>query len=535
MRFLQVACCFSASAFALAFACPSLAAQTDEFFQARVLPRDRSVALQLAPAGDVVEWRITPKGTPVPIKKGELLLTYSSFKIGFLHYNPLTAKLSASVKDFDDPAQLALQKLIDALTTTAGTLSGAKSDAKVLAVESAKATRVNLESLKNIDASIASLSLTLQSPKEKKDQAANPQQTLDDLMKQQTELAVKVALRQQMQEQLAARQTIVDSIQKSIDGDGSDKKGAEATLKEIRHDITTWPQTIQNAWGSPRTTGPAALDKGIDAMEGTVIKLTNLSSDLNTTFKESKDASFTSGTEIRLLNRLDNLIAQVDSSGKAVQNLIAVLRDDQMPARWSAPDQSVFVLGTVVYPTLATGKEVTVTVTPLTLVVTDDGLKLNEQNPVIATFNARRYRALLPEVGVGAVLGYIDRPKYGTATDTAGKTIVALSSTDHVSADPAIMINLVCHCNAGGIAPMLQVGAATSKDLPAILLGGGFRLFGLGKGDIGLGGGLLLGWYKDLQKLKVGSAVSGTAEIDADLGYISTPKPAPYITLQYKF
>jgi len=34
---------------------------------------------------------------------------------------------------------------------------------------------------------------------------------------------------------------------------------------------------------------------------------------------------------------------------------------------------------------------------------------------------------------------------------------------------------------------------------------GGFRLFGLGKGDFAIGGGMMAGWYKDLQNLKSGT------------------------------
>jgi hypothetical protein len=82
---------------------------------------------------------------------------------------------------------------------------------------------------------------------------------------------------------------------------------------------------------------------------------------------------------------------------------------------------------------------------------------------------------------------------------------------------------------------MFQIGVATSKDLPSILLGGGLRLFGLGKGDVAIGGGAMFGWYKDLQKLQVGSIITGTTDINNDLAYISTPKVAGYMAIQYKF
>jgi hypothetical protein len=87
----------------------------------------------------------------------------------------------------------------------------------------------------------------------------------------------------------------------------------------------------------------------------------------------------------------------------------------------------------------------------------------------------------------------------------------------------------------GALVPMIQMGAATSKDLPGILVGVGLRLFGIGKGDIAIGGGGMFSWVKDLQKLKPGGVVSGTKDIDADLGYSSRPKLGGYFVIQYKF
>jgi hypothetical protein len=113
--------------------------------------------------------------------------------------------------------------------------------------------------------------------------------------------------------------------------------------------------------------------------------------------------------------------------------------------------------------------------------------------------------------------------------------IVAKKGDKSLSANGAVIANFVCRCGTGLLVPMLQIGAVASKDLPAILLGGGLRLFGLGKGDIAIGGGVMGAWYKDLQKLKVGDVVSGTNDITSDLGLISRPKFGGYFTIEYKF
>jgi len=82
---------------------------------------------------------------------------------------------------------------------------------------------------------------------------------------------------------------------------------------------------------------------------------------------------------------------------------------------------------------------------------------------------------------------------------------------------------------------MFQVGVAASKDVPAVLFGGGLRLFSLGKGDVAVGGGLALAWVKDLNHLRSGDVVTGTKDIEQDLSFDHAPRPRPYFTIQYKF
>ena len=129
----------------------------------------------------------------------------------------------------------------------------------------------------------------------------------------------------------------------------------------------------------------------------------------------------------------------------------------------------------------------------------------------------------------------VARRRRASARPTHGHTIVARVPDDQVSVDPSVLVNFVCRCAAGAFAPMVQIGASTSKDLPAILVGGGLRLFGAGKGDVAIGGGLMLAWVKDLQTLKEGDVVTGTKDIEADLGYGARPRPRGYFGIQYKF
>jgi hypothetical protein len=119
--------------------------------------------------------------------------------------------------------------------------------------------------------------------------------------------------------------------------------------------------------------------------------------------------------------------------------------------------------------------------------------------------------------------------------NAAGQTTVAKKPDQPLSTNGAVIANFVCRCGTGLLTPMIQVGANASKDVPGILVGGGFRLFGAGKGDFAIGGGIMAGWYKDLQKLKVGDVIKGMNDINSDLGFISRPKFGPYFVFQYKF
>jgi hypothetical protein len=180
-------------------------------------------------------------------------------------------------------------------------------------------------------------------------------------------------------------------------------------------------------------------------------------------------------------------------------------------------------------------KEVTVKLTSVSFRFPPEApaFSLAEEDLGSGTFTIQRYSPYVIEKSVGAVFGILKQPTYGTATTADGKTVVARTSDKSLSVNPAVMLNLVCRC-AGGL-PMLQIGAATSKDLPAFLFGGGIRLFGLGKGDFGLTYGAMMGWYKDLNKLQVGSAVTGTKDIESDLAFISKPHIKSYFAIQYKF
>jgi hypothetical protein len=206
--------------------------------------------------------------------------------------------------------------------------------------------------------------------------------------------------------------------------------------------------------------------------------------------------------------------------------------------RWVGTDRKEFRLNaTAITPTPQQMQNVTVKVVSINFNYdpTSGSLTIANQDAGSVTFSVRRYSLLTPEIGTGAVFGTIKTPSYGTGKNAAGQTIVTKVPDNSISVNPSLMVNFVCHCSAGALAPMLQMGTSVSKDLPALLVGGGLRLFGLGSGDISISGGGMFAWVKDLQKLQPGDVITGTADITADLGYSAKPKLGAYFAVLYKF
>lgn len=147
---------------------------------------------------------------------------------------------------------------------------------------------------------------------------------------------------------------------------------------------------------------------------------------------------------------------------------------------------------------------------------------------------AQRFSRFGREFAVATVIGSVTRPGYGTTRNEVGATVVGRLPRTLASVEPGVLAGFVCRCRTGPlIAPMLQMGITTSKDVPALLGGGGIRLFGLPKGEVALGAGGMIAWVKDLRTLHVGDPVGGTSDIEANLHYVR--RHGLHFALQYTF
>ena len=178
----------------------------------------------------------------------------------------------------------------------------------------------------------------------------------------------------------------------------------------------------------------------------------------------------------------------------------------------------------------------TVKVTPLTVEGGTEpgveGISVTKGKVVSASFVGRASTVFTFEGAAGVVYSSVVRPSYGTAVKD-GKTVVADAGSQTVSYAAAVLGNFVCRCwGTSPIYPMLQIGISADKNSPAILIGGGVRITPVA---LSISFGVVaLSWMRDLDKLSVGSEVTGTAAIESDLAYKRAPVK-PYFAIQYSF
>lgn len=319
--------------------------------------------------------------------------------------------------------------------------------------------------------------------------------------------------------------------------------GDNTSPEKLSGEIQTWVSAIDDSFASGAN-GPASIQAGIKAIKVSGDHFSKITTEASKQWANVIDCAKTATTDQVLYRlaaltaqdrtRLEQLVALQKASGELSNTLTKDYADS---SKWTGGTSKDYIVSSEIKPTFDKLQNVTVKVTSAGLKVdpVTNVLLIDHQDAGSATLTVRKYSSLVPEIGVGAVLGTLKTPVYGTAKNAASQTVVAQTDTKRLSVNPTILANFVCRCGTGLLAPMIQIGVATSKDLPAILLGGGLRLFGLGKGDVALGGGAMFGWYKDLQKLKVGDVVGGTSDINSDLGYITTPKVGGFVAIQYKF
>jgi hypothetical protein len=146
----------------------------------------------------------------------------------------------------------------------------------------------------------------------------------------------------------------------------------------------------------------------------------------------------------------------------------------------------------------------------------------------------RRFDRFVPEVSAGIVYTDLTFPKYGTATDNNGQTIVADAGEEKFKKmNITGMVNWNYYIENSSFNPFFQIGIGANADYPVLLAGIGGR-FNTGVRKFAFSVGAASSWIKTLDKLKIGDKVSGTADIEKDYKF-DFKKPKIYFGIQYNF
>jgi hypothetical protein len=213
-----------------------------------------------------------------------------------------------------------------------------------------------------------------------------------------------------------------------------------------------------------------------------------------------------------------------------VANLGASLAKVAASDNWL--NDSLYRLATV-EATQAKLQKVTIKFTRLKYDASDAGISSTTSEGGTGTFTVRRLDTFFVELGAGIITARLTAPKYGTE-ERDGQTFAVATSDEESSWAPAVVGNFVCRCWRSQIlAPMGQFGALASANTPAILIGGGFRVWGGSKGGFGITFGRALAWVKRISEDELAKPINGTAEIEKRRRHVFDP--ANYVMFQYQF
>ncbi len=163
----------------------------------------------------------------------------------------------------------------------------------------------------------------------------------------------------------------------------------------------------------------------------------------------------------------------------------------------------------------------------------DNGiLKVEEKVATTTTFRLRKYSALVPEIGGGMLFSNLKYPRYGTEQKD-GKTLVKKIKDENADLSAAVVLNMYTRLGYDSfVYPGFQLGVTNAKDFPGFLFG--FQARFTRPRALSISAGALVTWYKDLDQLKPGQEISGTAALEEDLELKRAPVSA-YFGIQYNF
>ncbi|MEM9834126.1 MAG: hypothetical protein AAF944_26070 [Bacteroidota bacterium] len=186
----------------------------------------------------------------------------------------------------------------------------------------------------------------------------------------------------------------------------------------------------------------------------------------------------------------------------------------------------------------------TVSVTPnkisnFTITISESGYSLSDENEIIKsegkevvkkTLRFRKFQRFVPEVSAGIAYTFLEFPQFGTESDPTGQMLVSDAGTEEFKRiNFNAMVNFNLYLENSLLVPFFQVGVGANTDYPVLFSG-----IGINVGQkFNLSFGFASTWIKQLNDLKIGDKISGTADIEEDITYDFNWPPKGYIGIQY--
>lgn len=285
------------------------------------------------------------------------------------------------------------------------------------------------------------------------------------------------------------------------------------------------------------------IEKDMQSIENRFAKIDTLVNDTKKSI-EAYNCDKTGGFIIKFIfntiaNELSNIFQAQRKRLTNLQKVFKIAKDFQLLAsagggpglKWSIPFSEV----------PSSTKKISI----FTVTLKEGGFKLDENKEIVTgelkevtkrIIKIRKFQLLVPEISTGIVYTFFKYNSYGTTTDGNGRQTVAPPVANEVkNINISTMVNFNLYSPNVDVHPLFQVGVGLNNGLPSVLAGVGARISSNPSNRLRITGGYALTWIKELDKLKVGDEVSGTAEIEKDLKFQRTMPLRPYIGIQYNF
>jgi hypothetical protein len=485
----------------LALAGRALAQDTNELLAA---PQVRDFIV-LQSIGDKLDYQIDgfqgEKFKPLPAGTASFVAD-RSINLLFHDFNPFVFSVTSTQSQSDDTSFASVQKFLEALAGLGKSIGIPKSEALSLARSERMPSELTTECTKTLQSSL------------------------------------EVSIWDQLTADLTA--TCRDDIYRSFCEAGDalyDNPGDES--KPLKDQLKSWRK---------RSTSHAAIFTAEDAVQGEIqgeketldtkietaaAKLAALEGKVQPAAEEldcEEIKDLTLATLSRFIRESNDVIAKKKRLSDSLKSLSDMLDKYKERSLWD--DAGTSYRFASVEPSFEKIQIVAVTVNKRKFDDSKEPIEISDVKLSQSTLRIRHHSPFVPEVAAGVAASEIKIPKFGTAQKD-GKTVVATAGSDNVRTIPALFFNGIIRFSGESFAyPMFQLGVGTGADRPSLLGGIGLRF--THPRHLALSLGYAVTWFKDLDKLKLGDEVKGTADVEADLK-LRRSDAKPYISIQYSF